>query len=146
MKTLIDLSTTVFDFPSMVKEITDTVSLLNKDKTGLVKHPHGCTILIGWDKILDDRWEASIAETLCLETAPCPIFTVPVNWRMPHVLKALGAFKSNGDAAKNGWNKDIEEGLHEHLCRIAHVKLAFSTFKVPQGICVPGSWETADVG
>jgi hypothetical protein len=144
MKTLIDLSTTILDFPSVVQTTNETISLLNKEKTGLVRFPHACTVLVGWNAITDERWKSDIAETLHLETTPSPIFTAPANWRMPHVLKALGAFKSNGDAAKNGWNKDVEEGLHEHQCRIAHIKLSFSTYKVPRVICAPGSWERCD--
>lgn len=34
--------------------------------------------------------------------------------KYPHLLKQFGFFKSNGQARKNGWDKDIPEGYSEH--------------------------------
>lgn len=48
-----------------------------------------------------------------------PLFTAPDSWRMPHIMKALGAFPSASEAGKNGWNKDIPFGLSEHHFRLA---------------------------
>jgi len=144
MKTWIDLSATVFDLSAVASKITDRIQVLTKDKTGLLWMSHACTVITGWESLTDERWRDSILQTLDLLEPQSPVFTVPTTWRMPHVMKALGAFKSNGDAAKNGWNKDIEEGMTVHTFKLAHSKWAFTTFKVPSRVCLPRSWEAAE--
>lgn len=43
------------------------------------------------------------------------VITVPTDFRWPQLLKLLGVFSSAGQARKNGWDKDIEEGWSEAL-------------------------------
>lgn len=130
----IDLSAQVFDLSAVASGIEDRIQVLTKDKTGLIWMPHACTVIAGWESLTDARMKASIVQTLDIEEPRAPVFTVPSTWRMPHVMKALGCFKSNGEAAKNGWNKDIVEGMTLHTFKLAHSKWAFTTFKVPRDI------------
>ena len=172
MKTPINLENTVFNFPAMVGELeSQTTILVRSEKrfkprellSALPAHllptediivPTGfvlasttdfCTVLVGWDKLTDERWKADIISTLELETREAPVFLAPAGWRMAHILKALGAFQSVGDAKRNGWDKEVEPGMSTHLCRIRKVKGAFVTFKPPEGILVPGSWEACEI-
>ena len=43
------------------------------------------------------------------------IVWAPADCRWPQLLKLLGVFPSAGQARKNGWDKDIEEGWSEAL-------------------------------
>jgi len=45
------------------------------------------------------------------------VFSAPKEWRMSHLLKALGIFSSSSQAAKNGWGFDIPSGCSSHLVR-----------------------------
>lgn len=74
-------------------------------------------------------------------------FVAPAAWRMPHLLKALGAFESVSQAMKNGWNKDIPAGFSQHTVRIAKTKGCITIFKLPlPGFKVEGEeWVLEDV-
>ena len=141
MKAWIDLSATALDLSAVANRIEDRIQILTKDRTGLLWMPHACTVIAGWESLTDDRWKDSILRTLALKEPQSPVFTVPSTWRMPHVMRALGAFKSAGEASRNGWNKDIEEGMTLHTFKLAHSKWVFTTFKVPSRVCDAGSWE-----
>ena len=114
----------------------DFVFELNKSKDGLIRFPLACIILQDWDSISDPRWKEDILKWLCQHEGknPAPLCTIPSGWRMPQVLKAIGAFKSAGEAARNGWNKEIEEGAVTHLIRLGHAKRAVITFRPPAKI------------
>jgi hypothetical protein len=144
MKTWINLETTVLDFPEMVRELEEMCTV--PDSTGkLVRVVDFCTVLVGWDRITDERWKADIISTLDLETRPGPIFTAPEGWRMAHVLKALGAFQSVGEAKRNGWDKPLEEGMRDHVVRVRKIRGNVCTFRPPEGILHPGSWEACEI-
>ena len=50
------------------------------------------------------------------------ILEVPLGWRMPQIMKLIGAFPSASQAAKNGWNKDIPAGFSEHVVKVGKAK------------------------
>jgi hypothetical protein len=140
VKTPIDLETTVFDFTALVNENDETTRFL--DKTGKVQNLSDfCTVLVGWDKITDPRWKTMIVEILELESRKAPIFFVPESWRMAHIMRALGAFTSVGEARRNGWDLSIEEGLNDHVCRIRKVRGVVSVFRVTESMLKDKSWE-----
>lgn len=66
-----------------------------------------------------------------LETVNSPLFSAPMHWRMPHILRALGAFKSAMAAMSNGWG-DVPEGWTEHSVRINNIKGVVCTFRVTE--------------
>ena len=141
MKTWIDLEKTVFDFPRIVGEHLETCTVW--DASGrLIRVSDFATVIVGWGQISDVRWQESIISTLELETRQAPIFTAPEGWRMAHVLKALGAFASVGEAKRNGWDKEIPEGVTDHVCRIRKVKGAILTFRPTPAVLSSGSWES----
>lgn len=129
MSSWINLADTVLDFSAVVSKIEDTASILSKDGTGLVKTSHACTVLTEDFLTLPEDTQECLKAAFELENPGSPVFLVPVSWRLPHVLKALGAFKSSSEAAKNGWNKDIEEGFSQHLVRLGHAKRLVSVFR-----------------
>lgn len=129
MHTWIKLAETVFNLLTMVNNIEDTVPVMAKDGTGTVKMPHVCTIITEDFFLLPEETQAVIREALELENPLSPVFVVPKPWRMPQVMKALGVFKSTGEASRNGWNKDIEFGISVHSCKMNHAKRWFTTFR-----------------
>lgn len=116
-KQFIDLANTNFNLPEMVNELSSTCCFHNKK---FISVKDFGTVFVGWDKLQTDTQKES---ALDFSTAPeSPLFIVPDEWRMPHLLRALGAFKSASQAAKNGWNKDIEPGITEIVIRINKVR------------------------
>lgn len=169
MKTWIALDKTVLDFPKVIWENNERtlvmvpqekrfkpevlLSALPRElrpikdisvpgKPVLEERLDFCTVIQGWDKITDDRWKALCIDTMALEDRQAPVFTVPDHWTMAHVMKALGAFKSVGDAKRNGWDKPIEEGHTDHQCRIDRLRGVVLTFRPTKFTLQPGSWES----
>lgn len=60
-------------------------------------------------------------------------FMVPDHWRLCHVLAALKAFPSVGQARKNGWDKEIPEGMSQFVFRLNKVKGSITTWKARPG-------------
>ena len=50
------------------------------------------------------------------------LWTCPRSWRMPQVLRAIGAFASASEASKNGWNKEVPVGFSQHIFRINKIR------------------------
>lgn len=135
----------VLDFPSVVHTTRDSAPVLSKDGKGLVRMPHACTVLFDWDKLQDERWALSSARTLEITediALRSPVFLAPSTWRLAHVVHALGAFKSVGEAKRNGWDKDVAEGLDFYSVRFAHVKYVFTVYRVPAALCAASTWES----
>ena len=157
-KTLIDLNNTLFEFKTVVgdlprcnffikgnvKKLTDfgSVFLIDPEVVGsltssdidLIASLHRPTIQQNPDLVEDG---------LLVEEIPTgPHFRAPHSWRMPQVLKALGAFKSSTAAAKNGWDLDIEEGVSEFQIRINNIKGVITLHKITSenGIFNPNHW------
>lgn len=118
----INLDGTVFDFRTVVGSLEKKI-WLNRDKPGLVD--------FGTVFIVPDACPDVFLEHFLKENEGLPLFVAPSTWRMPQLLKALGAFDSTGDARKNGWDKEIQTGFDEHAVRIAKIKGCISTFKLP---------------
>jgi hypothetical protein len=57
------------------------------------------------------------------------ILIANASWRMPQLLKAIGAFDSTTTAAKNGWNKDIPFGYSEHKIKHSKVRGVIALWK-----------------
>jgi hypothetical protein len=115
--TMISLENTVFQLSAVVKELPRTVSFQKGKFTAITDFG---TVFIGLDKA-----SAKARDGILLCSAPqsgAPCFTAPEEWRMPQLLRALGAFKSGAQAAKNGWNKEIEPGITEIQIRINKVR------------------------
>lgn len=53
---------------------------------------------------------------------PGMVFSAPSEWTMAHIMKALGAFKSVGDARRNGWNTEIEIGFFPIVVRLNKIQ------------------------
>jgi hypothetical protein len=126
---VINLETTVFQLSEIVHDLPSTFL---HNGNGWYKVKDFGTVLVGnvteedKEQLFDPQWG--------LASAVAPVFTVPVHWRMPQVLKALGAFESATQASKNGWNKDIvgKETIgwyDEHIFRINKQRGILSTFK-----------------
>ena len=125
---IINLENNVFQLGEMVHDLP---SVFLNTGNGWLKVKDFGTVLVGnvteedKEQLFDPQWG--------LVSATAPVFTVPVHWRMPQVLKALGAFESASQAAKNGWNKDIvgkDIGWYdEHIFRINKQRGILSTFK-----------------
>jgi len=131
-KTFISLETTPFDFGFLVSEATNRPPMLVWDpkRGGLVKLPDFGVVVVGWDAgpMVDNRWKEDIAGWLFDES---PIMSAPESWRMPQILRTIGAFKSAGEAVRNGWNLDVPEGLSQHTLRLFKVKGVLSVFRIP---------------
>lgn len=120
MRTPIQLDSTVFDFAQVSGALEDSLErYINvKNKGKMTKMFDFGSILIGPESSHPDvQW--------FLEESPSTLntfFSAPVEWRMPQLVKALGAFKSAGEAKRNGWDKDIPEGWSQHVIRIGHIR------------------------
>jgi hypothetical protein len=137
VKTRINLAETVLDFPKVVGESGETCRVW--DASGrVVQVADFATVIVGWDQIVDERWRESVVATLDLESRRAPIFTAPEGWLMAHVLKALGGFGSVGEARRNGWDKPIESGMTDHVCRIRKIRGCVTTFKPTPAVL--GGW------
>jgi hypothetical protein len=51
-----------------------------------------------------------------------PLFEVPRRWRWPQLLRALGAFPSATQAAKNGWDLDFGPGVTTATVRVRKIR------------------------
>lgn len=139
MKAFIDLEKTVLDFPTILGANEETSTVWDSSGRRILVADFA-TILVGFDRITDERWRESVAATLELETRKAPIFTAPETWTLAHVMKALGAFGSVGEAKRNGWVAGIEEGMSEHVCRIRKIRGAVTTFRPTATVLSPESW------
>lgn len=123
----IQLSETVFEFKDVVHDLK-TETFLLKDKLKVLAD-FG-TVLVFDPAILplSKELEGSVFATSVEEGSP--LFEAPVEWRMPQLMRSLGAFKSASAASKNGWNFDIPEGFSQHSVRINKVKGCLTIHKV----------------
>lgn len=123
----IDLSNTVFDF-------SEVVGALDKDpnRTSTVKHKGKLTKMLDFGLIIIGPDSTDPQVVWFKEEAPAGslAFSVPVDWRMSHVMKALGVFKSVGEAKNNGWNIEIPEGFSQHVFRVRHVQGVVNILKL----------------
>lgn len=138
MKSFIELDRTGFEFSRAVSSHEDRVTLWHKG--ALISLPDFATVLCGWET-MEPRWQESVQHTLKLDSTRGPIFSVPTSWKMSHVVKALGAFTSVGEATRNGWGVELPEGVSEHIVRISKVRGVIVTFRPTKSILESGSWE-----
>lgn len=141
----IDLSTTVFD-ASMVSAMTNgpTSDVMHDGKW--VRLPCFGVVVVDFDLITDPRWREDIAKTIDLVVPHVsgPVFTCPNIWKLSHLVKAFGLFKSIGEAGRNGWNKDIPVGFQPFVFRVGRVKGVLWTCKPDvAGLNAENSWEKA---
>lgn len=109
--TPINLENTSFELKEMVHHVPSTLAFKGEK---LRPFQDFGTVFIG--TVPDEDKEMSIPQP------GAPTFTAPENWRMPQLLRALGAFKSASAAAKNGWDMDIPEGCSSFVVKINKVK------------------------
>jgi hypothetical protein len=57
------------------------------------------------------------------------LWRAPIGWRMPQLLRALGAFASASEAGRNGWNSDIPLGFSQHVFRISKIRGVLTVVK-----------------
>lgn len=138
MRPVIDLETTKFDFASVLsvswEPIIDT---MHKEKW--IRTKDFGVILIGRDPT--NEFNRHVCD-ISADGGGAPVFVAPVTWRMPHILRALGVFKSAGDAARNGWNMDVPEGLSQHCLKINRIFGCLHIFKAMPGVDPnPTIWE-----
>lgn len=134
-KAFISLENTVFDFGFLVTEASNRpgMPILDSRRGGLIKLADFGVVVVGWDNpTVDARWKDDIAEWLLDEA---PVMSAPESWRMPQILRAIGAFKSAGEAARNGWNLDVPDGLSQHTLRLHKVKGVLTVFRIPRTLC-----------
>lgn len=144
MKTWIDLQNTL-DFPKVALAHDERTKILTKDNK-LASLADFCTIIVNWHTVTDERWQSSIIDSLELEARKAPVFTCLGCFSLAHILKALGAFQSVGDAKRNGWDRIVPEGMCDHQVRINKVKGVITTFRPTETICVSGSWDRVSEG
>jgi len=140
MKTWIDIQNTCLDFTKFALVHTERTKILTKNNM-LASIPDFCTIIVNFHCITDTRWHASVIDSLGLEARKAPVFVCLGCFSLAHILKALGAFQSVGDAKRNGWDKLVPEGIWDHQVRINKVKGIITTFKPTEAMLVPGSWD-----
>lgn len=162
-KTLIDLNNTVFEFKTVVgdlprckfvlkgktekeckpREFTDfgSVFLIDPQVVDLLT-PEDIEFIAEDHKPLEKKKLEDSDDFELVELPSGPHFKAPHTWRMPQVLKALGAFKSSTAAAKNGWDLDIEEGFSQFQIRINNIKGVITLHKITSenGIFNPNHW------
>ena len=120
----INLENTKFDMKAVVDKLPFS-SVFFKGK--VAKLPDfGCVLVHDVD-IPDDLMELIKEISINPES---PVFLAPVRWRLPNVLKAVGAFESTSQARKNGWDDDIDEGMTEVVIRIAKRRGVLTIHKV----------------
>ena len=103
----------------------------SEKKIWLTREAKGARVDFGTVFIVPDEMpDVFVADILDMEEDGVPIFVAPVSWRMPQILKALGAFESSSQAAKNGWNTDVPCGFEQHTVRISNTKGSLVTFKL----------------
>ncbi len=117
----IDLETTVFEFAEVVSAIERRAPFIKNGEVILL--PDFGSFLVGNPS----------PEDIDLFLHPVDgevMFTVPADWRMPNLLKALGAFDSISRAMKNGWNFDLPEGFSQFVVKINRIKGVITILKV----------------
>lgn len=126
-KRSIDLEGLSPDFKDALME-----SFANSEKRlWITRDAKGCRIDFGTVFIVpDDIPDVFVADILDQEEGGAT-FVAPLAWRMPHLLKALGAFESVSQAMKNGWNIEIPPGFSQRTVRIAKTKGCITIFKLP---------------
>lgn len=131
MKQAIHLENTVFEFPTLVGELKNERFFLKGKETGLVDFG---TVVVHEDAegLSQENWEW-LNNVHAIDDCVSPLFVAPWGWRMPHLVKALGAFPSTSAAMKNGWNLDIPDGVSEHALRINKVRGIITIHKIPAG-------------
>lgn len=123
--TTIDLGNTVFEgFPKIGMLDMPTVNFWHKGKTVLFKD-FGTIVIIAEDVTVTPE-----LEELILGCSGEARFVAPEGWRMPNVMKALGAFQSTTAARKNGWNLDIPEGHSQHVFKLHKIRGVVTIHKV----------------
>lgn len=126
-KTPINLDGTVFEFKTVVSALTQRNFFIKENLRRAVDFG---TIFMVDETLLPLPQEFVELIEECCSAPDCPLFSAPIGWRMPHVLRALGAFSSASAASKNGWDKDVPEGYSEHPVRIANVKGVICIHKI----------------
>lgn len=114
---VIDLENTVFDPSQVIEDLPTTLEFKGgtPGKTDQLRPFRDLgTVFIG--NIPKEDKDMSLPQK------GAPVFTAPEHWRMPQLLRALGAFKSATAASKNGWDMDIPEGISHFLVKIRKVK------------------------
>lgn len=143
-KSLINLESTVFEFKTVVSElprcnffIKGQVKRLTDFGSVFLIEPEVMNLLTPGDiEFITSIHQPTIEEKpelpfdKLVELPSGPHFKAPHTWRMPQVLKALGAFKSSTAAAKNGWDFDIPEGVSEFQIRINNIKGVITLHKI----------------
>ena len=71
------------------------------------------TIITGEFNILIGSPTQRDIDLIFLPTDKDTFVTLPESFQFPHLLKEIGAFKSNTQARKNGWDKPIPDGYTE---------------------------------
>lgn len=120
MRTPIQLDSTVFDFAQVSGALED-----NLDRYITVKHKGKLTKMFDFGSVLIGPGSTHPDVQWFIEESPATLntfFSAPLDWRMPQLVKALGAFKSAGEAKRNGWDKEIPEGWSQHVVRIGHIR------------------------
>lgn len=57
------------------------------------------------------------------------VFHAPQHWKLCHVVAAMNAFSSVGQARKNGWNRNIPFGMSQHVFRINKTRGSVTIWK-----------------
>lgn len=129
-KQAIQLENTVLDFSALVSSLPIETYFVKGKPTGMVDFG---TLVIHEDESLSEENWNFINEVHSIDEHMSPVFLAPWSWRMPHVVKALGAFSSTSAAMKNGWNLDVPMGISEHPVRINKIRGVITIHKVPAG-------------
>jgi hypothetical protein len=130
---MIDLPTTNMNFSELVPSLSDLfVDVWRTDK--LERFNEFCVVFHGWENV-SAEWKAHAIDTFFAGNGNRVVgLSAPKAWRMPQVLKALGAFASTGEARRNGWDREVPEGLTPHIVRIAKVRGVVWTFSPTQTV------------
>lgn len=128
MKSIIELKNTVFELKTMIQDLEDSrVPVWDDDFYDYILKTEFAICLIG--NVSNNDIVSFFTDkdgNLC----KAPFFKVPVEWKMPHVLKALGAFPSISQAMKNNWNFEIPNGFSQHQVRINKVRGVITILKL----------------
>jgi hypothetical protein len=126
-KQLINLESTVFEFRTVANNLPSANFFIKGSLRKMVDY--GTVFIVDPEILPLDPLAVDLVVSMST-TPEGPHFSAPLHWRMPQVLKALGAFKSATAAMKNGWDLDIPEGYSEHQIRINNVKGVICVHKI----------------
>jgi hypothetical protein len=128
---MIDLPTTRYElFEACSEPFGSFVDVWRTDR--LERFNEFCVVFHGWETV-SPEWKAHAIECFFAGNGNRVVaLAAPKAWRLPQVLKSLGAFASTGDARRNGWDRDVPEGLTPHIVRIAKVRGVVWTFSPTQ--------------